>query len=336
MLARDPAKADRVLASKQLKPGDVEVVAGDMLDDTVVESAAAGCDATIHCAAAIRLTPQSRGSLIVQNVQGARNVVTAALRSGHDPIVHVSSVSIFRPLPGGVITASTPISAPHSEYARSKIETEKELRGLQGRGESVTILYPGAIIGPDVPLVDATVEALLCGRKQRWPVTSGGTPLLDVRDLASALVATLVPGRGPRNLVLGGHFFRWGDLGDILDEVTGVRAKRLRVPRTLILSAGATLDLVRSFRPVAYPLSLEGARIMTTMVPTDDGPTLKELGIALRPPRETLEATFRWLTAAGHFDRGSRRDWPDVKSRYESGSVHAVEQHGSKHPRWES
>jgi dihydroflavonol-4-reductase len=66
----------------------------------------------------------------------------------------------------------------------------------------------------------------------------------------------------------------------------------------------AALDLVRRFRPVGYPLTRDAAEIMTTMVPTDDGPALAELGITLRPTAETLEDTFRWLVAAGHLRPG--------------------------------
>jgi nucleoside-diphosphate-sugar epimerase len=300
LLVRDPAKAERVLASRGLASTDVEIVRGDMLDRLLVEQAALGCSATIHCAAAIGLTSESRGTVFQQNVDGARNVVDAALRAGHDPVVDVSSVTIFLPPREAVLTASAPISAPLGEYGRSKVETERELRRLQDGGRPITIVYPGGVVGPGAPSIDATVGALVGGRKQGWPVTTGGTCILDVRDLATALVATLEPRRGPRRYMLGGHFFGWGQLCDVLDELTGVRAKRIRVPRTMILAVGAAFDLVRRIRPVAHPLSYEGATIMTSMVPTNDEPTLRELGVTLRPARETLEDTFRWLVAEKH------------------------------------
>jgi hypothetical protein len=40
--------------------------------------------------------------------------------------------------------------------------------------------------------------------------------------------------------------------------------------------------------------------MMTTMVATDDQPALEELGVTMRPTRESLEDTFRWLVEAGH------------------------------------
>ena len=72
------------------------------------------------------------------------------------------------------------------------------------------------------------------------------------------------------------------------------------MPRPVITRAGATLDLVRRFRPVSYPLTKDAAEVMTTMVPSDDTPTLDELGITLRPVEESLTDTLRWLVDAGH------------------------------------
>jgi dihydroflavonol-4-reductase len=39
---------------------------------------------------------------------------------------------------------------------------------------------------------------------------------------------------------------------------------------------------------------------MATTVPTDDEPSLRSLGIALRPTEETVTDTLRWLVEAGH------------------------------------
>ena len=60
------------------------------------------------------------------------------------------------------------------------------------------------------------------------------------------------------------------------------------------------LDQIRRFRSLAYPLTRDAAEVMTTMVPTDDQPSLDELGVTLRPTRESVQDTLRWLAAAGH------------------------------------
>jgi nucleoside-diphosphate-sugar epimerase len=215
-------------------------------------------------------------------------------------VVHISSVAVFVPPDGPVITPDSRLASPRGEYGRSKVEAERWLRGLQAEGEPVAIAYPGGVTGPDQPHLDAMQEGLAGARRQGWPQAPGGVCIIDVRDLAAALAAAVEPGLGPRRLMLGGTFFTWPALGDLCDELTGVRARRVPFPKPVIMGVAAFLDLVRRVRPVAYPLTRDAAEVMVTTVPTDDGPTLEALGITLRPPRETVETALRWLAAEGH------------------------------------
>jgi hypothetical protein len=128
----------------------------------------------------------------------------------------------------------------------------------------------------------------------------GGVSLIDVRDLAAVLTATIRPGQGPRRLMAGGHFLTWPALGDLTDEVLGVRARRVPFPRPVIIATGTVLDLLRRVVQVRYPLTRDAAEIMVTMVPTDDEASLASLGIALRPVEETLTDALRWLVDQGH------------------------------------
>jgi nucleoside-diphosphate-sugar epimerase len=124
--------------------------------------------------------------------------------------------------------------------------------------------------------------------------------LVDVRDLAAVLAATLQPGLGPRRLLAGGHFVTWPDLGDLTDEILGVRARRVPFPRPVIYAMGSFLDLLRRIFTVTYPLTRDAAEIMVTMVPTDDAASLASLGVTLRPLEETLTDALRWLVQEGH------------------------------------
>jgi dihydroflavonol-4-reductase len=300
VLVRNPEKLRDVLSRRGVELSQLDVVTGDMTDAAAVKQAAAGCAATIHTAAAIGITGGGGGSVLDQNTAGARNVVGAARAAGHDPIVHVSSVAIFVPPHGPVIRADSPLAHPRTEYGRSKVETELELRALQDEGAPITIVYPGGVIGPDQPTLDATLEGIVGARTMGWPRTSGGVCLVDVRDLAAVLAAAVEPGRGPRRLMLGGPFFTWAEFGSLCDELTGVRAMRLPLPKPVLFAAASLLDQIRRVRSLAYPLTRDAAEMMTTMVPTDDQPTLDELGVQLRPTRDSLEETLRWLAQAGH------------------------------------
>ena len=245
------------------------------------------------------MTTGRRESVFETNTAGARNVIGAALAAGHDPVVHVSTIAVFVPTDDAVITVDSALTSPRTDYGRSKLQTERDLRARQDRGEPVTIVYPGGVIGPDQPTLDAALEGIVGARILAWPMAPGGVNLIDVRDVASALAACVVTGRGPRRLMLGGHFCTWPELGTLLDDLTGVHARRLPMPRPVLFGLAATLDVVRRVVPVAYPLTRDAAEMMTSMVPTDDEPTLAELGGTLRPLTATLEDTVGSLAESG-------------------------------------
>jgi nucleoside-diphosphate-sugar epimerase len=299
-LVRDEAKAAAVLERRGVDLARIDLAVGDMLDEDAVTAAVVGCDAVLHTAAAIGVTSGGAVSVRDQNVLGARTVIGAGLAAGCDPVVHVSTVAVFIPAEGPFVTADSRLASPRNEYGRSKVETEHELRARQAGGAPITIVYPGGVFGPDQPHLDAGIEGILGARTGGWPVTAGGVSIIDVRDLAEILAAVVEPGQGPRRLLAGGRFTTWAELGALLDDLTGVRTRRIRFPVPLLLGTGRVLDLVRRVRPVGYPLTRDAAEIMVRMVPTDDRPTLAATGVELRPLAETMADTLRWALEAGH------------------------------------
>jgi nucleoside-diphosphate-sugar epimerase len=299
-LVRDPGKAGRVLARRGVEPDAVDLRPGDILDAASVAAALDGCHGVIHAAAGIGVTSGGQVPVFEQNVVGTRNVVGQAVTAGCDPVVHVSTIAVFVPPDGPVITTESRLASPRNEYGRSKVASEHELRAMQDDGVPVTIVYPGGVLGPDQPHLDATLEGIAGARRTGWPMAPGGVCLVDVRDLAALLAALVAPGQGPRRVLAGGHFTSWPALGDRTDEILGVRARRVPFPKPLIYATGSFLDLLRRRFTIGYPLTRDAAEVMVTMVPTDDAPSIEPLGITWRPLDETLTDALRWLVTEGH------------------------------------
>ncbi|HZO09766.1 MAG TPA: LLM class flavin-dependent oxidoreductase, partial [Myxococcota bacterium] len=152
---------------------------------------------------------------------------------------------------------------------------------------------------PDDPTVGDGVEAVLeFVRGGFVPVGPGGTPLVDARDLARVIVALLVPGRGPRRFMAGGHWIAHEELAQLLESLTGRTLLRLRLPSALVRLLGHLGD-VASRLGAPTPLRSETTATMLGMVPSDDSALARELGVTLRPTRETLEDTLRWALREG-------------------------------------
>jgi nucleoside-diphosphate-sugar epimerase len=300
LLVRDEAKASTVLERVGVDPSAVDLVKGDVLDRRSIEDAVRGCDAAVHAAAAIGVTGKGGSSVVDTNVQGTINVVGSAVEAGIDPVVHLSTVGIFIPPVDPVITTTSVLADPRTDYGRSKLAAERAVRALQADEAPIVVVYPGGVIGPDQPALDATLEGIRGARETLWPLAPGGVALIDVRDLAEIIVRSLVPGEGPRRFMAGGHFLTWAGFADLTDEITGIRCRRMPMPAPVTLGMGWLIDQVRRIRPIDYPLTLDAAEFMVRMVPTDDEPTLRALGMSLRPVRDTVEDAMRWMAATGH------------------------------------
>jgi nucleoside-diphosphate-sugar epimerase len=315
LLVRDTGRATRVLGEIGVRAEAVDMYAGDMLDETAVAAALDGCDAAIHAAAALGVTGP-RTDLVELNVTGTRNVVGGAVARGLDPVIHLSTITVFVPPAGPVIRTSDPLAHPRTGYGRSKVAAERYVRGLQDDGAPVTVFYPGGVLGPCQPNLDAMMEGFAGALSRVWPVTRGGVSLLDVRDLGEALASAVVAGAGPRRFSLGGHHLTWAALADLCDALTGVRCRRITVPGPLMIALGSLLDAAKRVHRFDYPLTRDAAEIMVTLVPTDDAASLDALGLTLRPVEESVADAIRWLAAAGHLSpaRAGRLAPPDRRS----------------------
>ena len=298
LLVRDKDKAEVVLGRLGIDLGRVELVLGDMADREAVEELLEGCDAVIHAAAAIGVT--GGASVVEQNVRGAELVLGTAVERGLDPVIHISTVAVFVPPAGPVITADSPLAAPRTDYGRSKVETERYVRALQDAGRPVTSVYPGGVVGPGQPTLDAMMEGLAGALGSVWPLPTGGACIVHVEDLAEALARLVQAGHGPRRCMLAGNYATWPELADVCDDVTGVRCRRFRVPGGVMLALGSALDGLKRIRSFDYPLTRDAAEIMVSMVPADDRPTLDAVGMEHRPLRDSIEDAVRALAADGH------------------------------------
>ncbi len=300
-LVRDPERLERALAPFALAASEVE--RGDVTDLRAVRRAVAGCAAVVHAAGVFTLDRSRERELWRTNVRGSEHVLREALAAGADPVVHVSSLSALHPAAGPVVTAREPVKQPEEMYASTKAAAERFARSLQAQGEPVVTFYPGAIWGPGDPTVgdgvQAVIEMLRAGAVVALP---GGLPLVDVRDLAAAIRASLTPGCGPRRFMAGGALLSSDALADLLAELTGRRMLRVPLSGAALRLLGRLGDLAQrlGFEP---PLTSEAANTAAAAVPSDDSDLWLELGIRKRPPRETLRDTLGWLFESGRITR---------------------------------
>ncbi|MEE2665649.1 MAG: NAD-dependent epimerase/dehydratase family protein [Myxococcota bacterium] len=300
LLARTPARVGPILTTLGVR--DPEIVPGDITDRAAVAKALEGCDAVLHAAALLTFDRRRVDDMLHSNIEGTRNVLEQAHERALDPIVMVSSTQALW-MPGvGELTAALPVATPRDPYGRSKAAAERIARDLQARGAPVVTLYPGAVWGPHNPTLGDQITTIFAMVKSGYFLSvEGGIPIVDVRDVAQAISRAMEPRRGPRRYMLAGHYRSHDELRELISRLRGKRLLKAPVPSGLLRWVGRVCDVLREhfgFDPGA--VSGEAMLIATSCLRGDSSHTLAELGLALRPLEETVEAQMLWMYRHDH------------------------------------
>lgn len=126
-----------------------------MTDASAVAKALDGCDAAVHCAAAVSVTTSQTS--FNANLEGTHAVVGMAGERGLETLFVSSMTAIFDP--PRATNDDSPLVRSRTHYGRSKADCDGYVRTLQETGAPVGILYPGGVVGPEDPGMSESVRA---------------------------------------------------------------------------------------------------------------------------------------------------------------------------------
>ncbi|MDX1650344.1 MAG: NAD-dependent epimerase/dehydratase family protein, partial [Myxococcota bacterium] len=298
LLVRSPEKVRRVFGDEASRLG---VTQGDVVREDDVARALRGCDAVVHAAAMVSLRASEAAKVHAVNVRGTGHVVGGAARRGIPRILYVSSASALAEPGGPTVTAASPVVPARSAYGRSKAETERMVRQLQAEGAPVAITHPAGVVGPDDPGLSEANHALWTFVHDVTIHTQGVFQAVDVRDVA-ALHVRLLEGDTKGRWPAASRSVPWGEMADLLDGLTGVRVRRLRVPGVVLRAAGRVGDVAKRFVDFSFPLTTEAMDYATRWPGVDASATTHASGVTFRPPESTFADALRWMHAAGHLE----------------------------------
>ncbi len=171
----------------------VELVHGDVSDSAAVRDAATGCDVIVHCAFGNRGDRDEKHRI---NVEGTRNVLAAALSTGVQRVVHISTVMVYGLDTPATLDERDARAYCGDAYADSKLDAEEVVfRFYADHGVPVTVLQPTAIYGPfGVQWTERVIEQL---QSKRVPLIDGGEGILNVVYIDDAADAVLLAAETP-------------------------------------------------------------------------------------------------------------------------------------------
>ena len=296
---------------------EVDVVRGDIRDAGSVARAVDGCRGVFHVAALYRFWAPDARLFYSVNVDGTRNVISAAVRAGVEKVVYTSTVGTLGVHEGDGTLAregSYPdISHLFGGYKRSKYVAEHEVLRAAAEGCPVSIVMPTFPLGPrdrgPTPSGRLVLD-YLNGRIPGFVDTVLNTVHVD--DVARGHILAFERGANGRSYILGGENLSLEKLLYELSAMTGLPPADRKVPRSLSLAAAWISEAVEGRLLRRHPsIPLEAVRMSTTRMAFDDSRAREELGYAPRPAVEAIEASARWFVENGYVSerRRSRIRW---------------------------
>ena len=281
----------------------VELVTGDLTDQTSVAAAVRGCDALFHVAADYRLWVRDPALMMASNVQGTRNLMVAAAAAGVSRIVYTSTVATVGVAAGVAADETTPIVQADmiGPYKQSKYLAEIEVLRLVGEeGLPAIIVNPSTPVGPGdikpTPTGRMIVEALA----GRMPVyVNTGLNIVHVDDVAAGHLLAFEKGVIGERYILGGDNMT---LCEILCQIALISGRRPPVARIPVNAAFAVALIAEGWSRLVDRepfVTLDSVRLARKTMFYSSEKAIQALGYAPREARQALADAIGWFLRKG-------------------------------------
>ncbi|PKA82663.1 nucleoside-diphosphate-sugar epimerase [Ulvibacter sp. MAR_2010_11] len=182
----------------------IEWVEANILDIPTLTEAFKGVTHVYHAAAYISFNPKHYRKLKKANVEGTANIVNLCLANSIKKLCYVSSVATLGAEPSGFLMNEESAWNPeddNSVYAITKYGAEMQVwRGTQ-EGLNAVIVNPGVVLGEGLWDSGSGIIFKRASKNTSY-YTSGGTGIVDVRDVVKAMIALMNSPVVNKNFVL--------------------------------------------------------------------------------------------------------------------------------------
>lgn len=290
-----------VLANDNLTPLEglnVEIVRGNVLNPASIETALRGADVVYHLAAIITIMPGKNERVQRINVEGTRNMLQAARKIGTRRFIYTSSIHAIKRVPHGVvIDESLPYDPynPYGAYDTSKAQASLMVQQAARDGMDALLACPTGVMGP----YDFRVSLTGFGLMRYWGAKEaryfdGGYDFVDVRDVASGLIAIAQKGRKGESYLLSGHHLRNRQMAEIGLNVAGRNAPIREAPLGLIKFLANIMPVYYRLAKKSPQLTPYAIEVLQSNANISHAKATRELGYQPRPLEETIHDAMHW------------------------------------------
>ncbi|MCA9912955.1 MAG: SDR family oxidoreductase [Anaerolineae bacterium] len=315
-LARSATKAKKLLGNL-----DVEIITGDMENVAGFAQHLHDCEVVFHTAAYFREyygsgeADEHWKKLLRINVDATIELLRESEARGVSKVIYVSSGGVIgKTVDGKPGDESTPADAEIMQnlYFKSKVVGEERIAEfLKTSSLPVVLILPGAIFGPGDAAPTASGQLIIDALQGDLPaVPPGGFVVVDVRDVAEAMIAAVEKGRSGERYIITNRYISIGEIFRILSDVTGQATPRLPLPVPVAYIYAWVSETWGKLSNTEPQATVSAIRTLTTRRDVVADKAIRELGLSPRPLEETLRAEVQWFLDHGYFKKSLPRMQP--------------------------
>jgi hopanoid-associated sugar epimerase len=290
---------------RELEGLEVERIYGDLRDMDSLKKALANCEQVYHLAAFVSIRDGDKKNLFDINVLGTRRIMQAARLEGVQKVVHCSSFGAVGSNPQGASDESWSVSPYEltTDYELSKTFAELEVYKEIARGLPAVIVNPSGIVGPwdfKPSLLGRTILDFANGKMRGY--VDGAFDFVHVDDVVQGHILAMEKGKVGERYLLTGEEVSIAQTLDWLEQFTGVRKPKLRIPTGLMQKVAVVKDWVeREFFPNVSPrFNYHSIRLLQSKKHGDNSRAIEELGLKPTPVKDAYRQAVEWFRDYGY------------------------------------
>ncbi len=239
------------------------------------------------------------------NVDGTRQVLTAAASLGLERVVYTSTVgTLGNPGDGTPGAEDTPVRLADmvGHYKRSKFMAEEVALDFARQGLPLVVVNPSTPIGPWDFRPTPTGQIIVDFLKRRMPAfLETGLNLIHVKDVARGHLLAEEKGQIGEKYILGHENLSLSQIFHLLADLTGLPAPRVKLPYWPILAMAYADEFFATYirrRPPRMPVA--AIRMAKKYMYFNNQKAVQYLGLTLIPVRQALADAVEWFRNHGY------------------------------------
>ena len=281
-------------SAKELE-GATEVVIGDVRSAEDMARVCEGMDILVHGAGLVSFEPEDASRLYEIHLTGTEVTLAAARAAGISRVVYISTSGTI------AVSESSQTMSEKSEtprqliqkwpYYRTKLYAEEHALACSDAEMAVVALNPSLLLGPGDLIGESTKSVRMFLDDQVPASPPGGISFVDVRDVATCVVACLEKGRGGQRYLLAGGNMPFSAFYQRLAQVTDRPPPAFRAPTVTKALFDFLPGLGKDGVGFGFAVDRVGLLQACHYWYCDDSKARAELGFWTRDPNITLRDT---------------------------------------------